>query len=178
MKYGLLTSMYALLSANIVLAQQDPARQFDFWIGEWQIEQQIRHSDGSWLSFEATNEVKYILDSTVIAEHWQGEVQFFWDAMDKPDSLKGFSLRYYDEKIAQWRIFWMDNRHPQLGNGFSGSFMGPGTAEFFRKNEEGESVARISFAAQGAGEVLWELAVPSGESDWKVVWKMYMTRKG
>jgi hypothetical protein len=55
------------------------AREFDFWIGDWIIEQKILQQDGSWLKLDATTSVSPDLNGCAIVEHWEGSVQFFWE---------------------------------------------------------------------------------------------------
>ena len=55
--YGLLAAMWFLLAGGSVALAQSPtgpcasaaARAFDFWIGEWEIAQQILRPDGTWI---------------------------------------------------------------------------------------------------------------------------------
>ena len=153
--------------------------QFDFWIGEWGIKQKILQENGDWFEAEATTKVSPILGGCALMEEWQGNVLFFWEGMNEPELVKGFSVRAFDPKRQQWVISWMDSRHLRFTE-FNGVFKEK-RGEFFRKQsaENGkETTTRITFAEITPASVRWELAIRSNDSkDWKILWIMDMTRK-
>jgi hypothetical protein len=152
--------------------------QFDFWIGQWDIKQKILKADGTWFEADAHTNVSPILDNCALMEEWQGDVFFFWEGMQKPERLKGFSVRAFDGKTNQWTISWMDTRHLRFSE-FEGNFHGR-RGEFFRKRlneEKKETITRITFSDITPASVHWDLAVSTdnGQS-WKTLWIMQMTR--
>ncbi len=153
--------------------------QFDFWIGEWKIKQKILQENGDWFEADATTKVSPILGGCALMEEWQGNVLFFWEGMNEPELIKGFSVRAYDPRRQQWVISWMDSRHLRFTE-FTGAFKEK-RGEFFRKQsaESGkETTTRITFAEIAPDAVRWELAVRSNDSEnWKILWIMDMTRK-
>lgn len=72
------------------------ARAFNFWIGEWNIRQEILQQDGTWLELPAHTSVAAALDGSALIEHWSGQVLFFWEGMTEPRAMKGLSVRAYD----------------------------------------------------------------------------------
>lgn len=74
------------------------ARRYDFWIGEWDVENHNRdpaefdgplHPTGS-----ATDRVHAILGGCAIVEHWEGALSW--------DHVLGFSVRAFDPERERW----------------------------------------------------------------------------
>lgn len=154
-------------------------RQFDFWLGEWSIKQEILQADGSWLRSDAETEVSSVLKGCALVEHWKGEVLFFWDGMKAAERLNGFSVRSFDPRSEKWVINWMDTRNPRFA-AFQGTFA-DGKGQFFRtvSSPDGkDSIARITFSGITRSSVNWELSVSSdNRRTWQTLWKMDMSRK-
>ncbi len=158
---------------------QPQARQFDFWIGEWQIHQKLLQADGSWLSLKAETKVSPTLDGCALVESWSGEVLFFWEGMKKPEPLQGYSVRAYDPQTGKWFIHWMDTRSPRLTT-FEGSFEGnQGVFQHTSVGADGKpQVRRIVFSHITAASVRWELAISSNQgATWQPLWVMEMTKR-
>lgn len=183
----LLLALFAGASTGTVSANEGSsgpcvspeARAFDFWIGDWRIEQQILAEDGSWLSFDATSSVAPAIDGCALVEHWEGEVQFFWEGMQQPAPMKGFSVRAYDPQTQKWYIHWMDTRTPHFGGAYVGNF-DQDKGSFFREWEtsEGKRTGRITFSDITVDSVTWELAVSTDEGqNWTPLWIMRMYRR-
>lgn len=156
------------------------AREFDFWIGDWAIDQQLRGRDGSWIRLPAKTSVSSILQGCAILERWEGEVQFFWEDMEAPEPLEALSVRAYDPTSASWRIHWMDTRSPRFGEPYVGGFDGS-RGEFRRttSSPDGERASRIVFTRLTKDSLHWELAVSSDEGKtWRPLWIMKMRREG
>lgn len=180
----LLLLIAAILVSQASVAQplqtctSSEARAFDFWIGEWSIQQKILRQDGEWLSLEAKTSVSPILDGCALIEHWEGAVQFFWEGMQAPEPMKGLSVRAYDPQTGQWSIHWMDTRTPSFGSPYVGRFE-KGRGEFFREWEtpQGKRKGRITFSDIKPDSVDWELAVSTDEGEsWSTLWTMKMHR--
>jgi hypothetical protein len=164
---------------------QDPdkpaeARQFDFWIGSWDIQQRILGADGGWLMFPGKTSVSSALGGAALIEHWHGTVQFFWEGMNSPSVMEGLSVRAFDEESGEWEIHWMDSRHPVFGKPYVGSF-DDGVGTFLRdwQTEEGEKRwGRIRFSEIQPNSVRWELAISDDQDNgWSTLWVMEMTRR-
>ncbi|MEW6125840.1 MAG: hypothetical protein AB1757_02150 [Acidobacteriota bacterium] len=154
------------------------ANAFDFWLGDWVIKQKILKADGSWFKSKAKTKVSRVLNGCAVIEHWEGEVQFFWEGMSRPEKIKALSVRSYDAKTKSWKINWMDTRNPQFSV-FEGKFDN-GKGEFFRKvaNEEGnQTIIRITFSDIKSTSVHWDLAVSSDNGKtFATLWIMEMAK--
>ena len=173
-----------VVAASASPAQSSPcsdpaAREFDFWIGDWEIRQSILRQDGTWLELPAQTSVRSALDGCAVIERWEGQVMFFWEGMTKPDTLSGLSVRAYDPTTATWHIHWMDTRAPRFGHPYVGRFT-RGRGEFFREWQapEGNRLGRVTFQDITANSVNWALAVSrdAGRS-WQTIWTMRMQRR-
>jgi len=157
----------------------DQSHQFDFWIGSWDIQQKILNQNGGWVELKASTVVSPILDGKALEEHWEGEVQFFWKGMQKPEPLKGLSLRYYDTPTGKWNIYWMDTESLQLGQPFTGNFSDD-KGEFFleTETEKGKHISRITFSNITENSIKWDLAISKdGGKTFTTIWIMNMKRQ-
>lgn len=166
-------------NSTISSCDETESRQFDFWIGEWAIKQKILKADGKWFEAEAETSIQPVMGGCALAEHWSGEVLFFWEGMKKPKSIKGYSFRFFNPKTQKWIIHWMDTRSRQFSV-FKGGFA-DGKGGFFRtfKSPDGkETIARITFSDITKSSVHWDLTVSSdGGKTWQMLWVMEMTKK-
>ena len=64
------------------------ARQFDFWIGEWDV-----YSEGD---LAGTNSIRPILDGCVLQEDWSGA-----------RGSAGSSFNFYNPQSGKWQQFWV-----------------------------------------------------------------------
>ncbi len=175
-----ISSALAQTSREVPPACQSPeARQFDFWLGEWNIEQQILQADGTWFKTGATTKVSRALDGCALVESWEGKVLFFWEGMKEAELLRGMSVRSYDAEKKKWSLYWMDTRRPQFVS-FEGSFVN-GTGTFLRSSTTAQNqplLTRIVFSDITASSVRWELAISTDAGKtWQPLWVMAMQRK-
>jgi hypothetical protein len=174
-------------SAGLARAQAaDPpcnspeARQFDFWLGDWAIEQRILRKDGSYAEFPARTSVRLAAAGCALVEEWRGSVQFFWAGMETPAELHGLSIRAWDPTDRVWVIHWLDDMNPALGEPFVGGFEdGRGTFIQATTGSDGvERTSRITFDNPVEGVVEWSLASSrDGGESWTTLWSMHMTRE-
>lgn len=146
------------------------ARQFDFWLGEW---------DLSWPGEQSglpvgqtgsgTNTITAILDRVVIHES-------FVDS--SPNGLRGMSVSVYNSRVGTWQQTWVDNQGGYLE--FTGQF------------KDGKMVLSRHATTKDGKEILqrmvwhnlttdqfdwnWEASEDSGKT-WKVNWQIHYTRK-
>ena len=136
-------------------------RQFDFWVGEWN----VTNPDGS---PAGTSRIERILDGCVIQENWTGA-----------RGMSGKSYNIYDRSRNQWHQTWVDDRGTLLG--LDGTFAeGRMVLSAPGKNAAGEAILqRITWEQTGPAEVrqLWEQSADSGKS-WTVVFDGRYHRKG
>jgi len=187
MRIPLLLASLALLTPGASFARDagpcpaPEAHQFDFWIGDWDIRQQILQADGTWLPFEAHTSVSPTLGGCALIEHWEGTVQFFWEGMEAPEPMRGLSVRAYDPGTGTWAIHWMDTRHPVFQTPYTGGFQDADHGTFFREWEspQGRRTGRITFTRVAPDSVDWELAFSKDDgATWTALWRMAMHRSG
>ena len=127
-------------------------QQFDFWIGEWSVE----NADGE---LAGTNRIERILEDCVLRESWQGA-----------GGGRGFSYNIYDARTGAWHQTWVDDqgRLLQLDGGLedgkmvlSGKRPGPDGAEVLH---------RINWEKVEGGRVrqVWAVSQDQGSS-WRTV---------
>lgn len=152
---------------------------FDFWLGSWNIDQEIIQTDGTYIHLPAENRVETAVGGCALVEHWRGLVQFSWEGMTAPDSLYGLSVRSYDPQSKAWSIYWLGSRHPSFGRPFVGGFEdGRGTFEQHGQRPDGTAtLSRIVFEPVSADTVEWHLdTTRDGGAIWTPVWKMHFHR--
>lgn len=155
------------------------ARQFDFYIGDWTIEQGIRDAEGGWIELPAETSVARAIDGCALVEHWTGDVQFHWTGMTSPAPLHGLSVRAWDADAGAWNIYWMDSQTPVFSGTYSGQFE-DGTGRFYleRETPNGKRLGRITFTNVTDSSLDWNFALSrDGGESWRVMWTMAMTRK-
>jgi uncharacterized protein YciI len=189
---GQLTLAIMLLASGAAVAQTGQGdesgprcdgpgwRQFDFWLGDWSIQQRIRTADGGWVELPAQTRVRRALGGCALLERWRGKVQFFWGGMTHPAAMRGMSVRSYDPKSGDWTIWWMDTMNPGFGSGFTGRFQDD-KGEFFSEHatpDGGKRLARITFSDIQPDSVHWDLATSHDDgATWNVIWAMEMRRE-
>lgn len=177
---GALSTPWSSGAQSLVPCGEAPARAFDFWVGDWNIRQQILREDGTYLDLPAKTSVSAALDGCVLVEYWEGEVQFFWEKMEKPEPMKAISVRAYDPRTKKWYIHWMDTRSRHFDTPYVGDFA-EDRGEFYREwmTPEGTRVGRVAFSNVSTNSLSWSLAVSSdGRRSWTTVWMMEMRRAG
>jgi hypothetical protein len=94
-----ITASAILLAATTAQAADQPPdctgaeyRQFDFWIGEFD----VRSPDGQ---LAGHNVIEPTLNGCVLTEHWTGT-----------DGSEGRSVNFYDRREQRWNQVWIDNR--------------------------------------------------------------------
>jgi len=145
----------SLALAGLLLAQSALAgncdthqhRRFDFWIGEWRVEDPSGKVVGR-------NRIERILDGCALRESWQGG-----------SGYNGHSLNTWDPASGHWLQFWTDNHDLtlHLSGGWTGERM---TLEGTREDAEGREVTdRISWTPRENGIVRqhWQQAVDGAE---------------
>jgi hypothetical protein len=136
-------------------------RQFDFWIGEWE----VRTPDGT---IAGTNSISRELDGCVLHERWNGA-----------RGMKGESFNTWDAARRGWHQTWVDTAGTLL-------LLDGGLDERGRMVLAGEGRARdgspvrhrITWEPAGAGvRQLWESSSDAGQT-WTVVFDgRYARRK-
>jgi hypothetical protein len=125
----------------------DKSHQFDFWIGEWEVE-----SGGE---LAGTNSIRPIVDGCVLQENWRGA-----------RGSAGTSLNFYNPHKEKWQQFWVWRNGTTLE--LEGSFSdGKMVLSGESVNREGKTVRnRITWYDNSDGTVRqhWEYSADGGSS--------------
>ncbi len=150
------------------------ARQFDFWVGTWDVNLRVRQEDGSWADqHRAVAHVYPILMGKAILELW---------SEDRVDGIKGFSVRSYDPRRGEWDL-WLNWPGPNRSgtSTLSGGFR-HARGEFFVESptpDGGSLLARYSFSDIGPDRLRWDDAYSrDGGATWSHNWIMEFSRLG
>ena len=146
--------------AKVCLAQsQCPCcgpeyRQFDFWIGDWD----VYNPEGKLVG---TNQIKLMQDSCVLQENWQSG----------QSPYSGTSYNFYNQLTGEWQQLWVDSQgqHLELTGGLEGKSMVLKGSK--RKDREGkEYINRITWTPLPKQNVSqhWEISYDDGET-WKTI---------
>lgn len=180
----LLASMAApiLLPPDLAAQQRCPeaTSEFDFYVGDWRVRQEIRSRDSDWIELPARSVVRPVAGGCAYFERWSGPVQFFWEGMEQPEPLEGISVRAYDEEAGQWQIWWLDSHDPDFGGPFVGGFE-DGVGTFLRTSTSAdgrELLGRIRFMDVTPESIEWDLSVSrDGGQSWLPLWLMHFSRE-
>lgn len=142
-------------------------RQFDFWLGEWEVFDPAGKPVGQ-------SRIEAILNGCVIAEHWTS-------GGNPPGAGDGKSFNLYNAQTGQWEQFWVDAQGTRLvlhGNFAGGSMVLSGQQP---KPDAKTGIAqreRISWTPNADGSVrqLWESSVDDGKT-WTIAFDGQYRRK-
>lgn len=149
----------------------EEARQFDFWLGSWEVNLRMLQEDLTWEDRVAARVRIYsVLDGKAVLELWDSE------------PIKGFSIRYYDPARDAW-VLWLNwpGQDRSGGSALEGRFR-HGRGEFMRNftsaaGEEG--IARYTFSDIGRDRLRWDDAYSTdGGKTWASNWIMEFRRSG
>lgn len=119
-------------------------RQFDFWVGEWDVT-----SGGQPVG---SNRITIEEDGCVVHEHWRGA-----------GGGTGQSFNFYDRADGRWHQVWVSNSGNILS--LSGVFQAGALVLEGERTEGGRTVRqRLSFTPNADGTVrqLWEMSGDGG----------------
>lgn len=140
------------------------ARQFDFWIGEWQ----LTWDDGKGGKAVGSNSVTQLFDGCVIQENFKDTAQSFF----------GISVSTYSTLLNKWQQTWVDNQGAYLD--FVGEFKdGKMTLERSFTTAKGKKISqRMIFYNISRDEMDWNWEKSDDEGKtWTVAWKIHYKRK-
>ena len=144
----------------------EEARQFDFWIGQWDVNLRMIQPDATWKdSVKARVQIYRILGGKAILELWDSK------------TIKGFSLRYYDPAKKKWvlHLNWPGKNQANLSS-LEGAFR-HGRGEFF--SGRGKQVNRYTFCDITENSLRWDDAYSrDGGKTWNNNWIMEFSRTG
>ena len=110
-------------------------RQFDFWIGEWEVEANGKRA--------GSNKITSIYGGCVLEERWQGA-----------SGVSGASFNTFDSETGLWHQAWVDSTGGRLA--LSGKFE-KGRMQLAGKRHDG-GIDRVTWTPNGDGTVrqVWE----------------------
>ena len=176
-----LLSLAVLLSLSLpasLAAQgacQGESRQFDFWIGEWDVLNRNRPAEENrWYDTgTATARVYPVVAGCGLVEHWRGHAY--------GDFLEGFSLQAFNPQLGQWELvlLWPNSGPPRFGE-LAGGFR-HSRGEFYSRGltAEGDTtVTRFSFSDVTPNSLRWQdgFSTDNGRS-WNSGWIQEFTRR-
>ena len=135
-------------------------RQFDFWIGEWDVQAGGQKA--------GTNSVQRILDGCVIFENWTGAL-----------GLTGKSFNIYNASTHKWQQTWVDSRGSVLE--LNGEYK-DGTIQLSGETKQKDGsrlLQRLTFFNLSPERVrqFWEQSTDGGKT-WTVAFDgMYVRKK-
>ena len=183
---AMLLALLAMPSATVRAQTALPAssacpdarsRQFDFWIGEWDVTNRHRRpesDDPVWYDTGlATDRVEPVVGGCAIVEHWDGTLTF--------DRVVGFSVRAFDPRREVWDLvlLWPSPNRPVFAT-FAGEFR-HGRGEFNAESVDAHDrpqTTRLTFADVGPDALRWDLALSSDSGiTWRTSWIMEFARR-
>jgi hypothetical protein len=169
----LLPTQPGLLSAQGACGPE--SRQFDFWVGEWDVLNRNRPpEDVRWYETgTATARVYPVVAGCGLVEHWRGHAF--------GEFLVGFSLRAFNPQLGQWNLvlLWPNQGQPRFGE-LAGGFR-HSRGEFYSRSiaETGDTtITRFTFSDVTPTTIRWQ----DGTSDdngrtWDSSWIMEFSRR-
>jgi len=146
-------------TANATPCEHTPEnRQFDFWIGEWNVETTTGQPAG-------TSKIERILNGCALLENWSG-------------GGDGKSLNIYNANKKQWQQFWVDaggEVHEYAGNIVNGEmkFEGPASDHAGQR-----TMRRMTFTKLDRGRVRQRGEVSPDGTTWTVEYELiYVPKK-
>ena len=152
----------------------DDHRQFDFWMGEWDVNLRIRQSDNTWDdAIKSTARIYRILDGKAILELWN-ENKF-------GEGIKGYSLRYFNVQKNKWEL-WLNWPSPnQSGTSSLEGVFRHGRGDFFAErsiNDSTTMISRYSFNDITSHSLRWDDGYSTdGGKTWSGNWIMEFSRR-
>lgn len=134
-----------------------PARQFDFWLGDWDLRWE---PDGC-----GVNVITSILDDHVVLEQFDGRPSI---------PLAGMSVSVFDREIGRWRQVWVDcdGQYLDFVGGFEGERM-----VLERRRSDGR-LQRMVWSNIAAESLLWSWEHSDDDgARWTVDWAIDYRRR-
>jgi hypothetical protein len=149
------------------------ARDFDFWIGRWNVRNRYlreRLADcDEWDEFEATSVARLLLDGLGNEDEFR---------TDYGGGFVAMSFRFYDTSKERWAIYWADSRRPGvLDPPVFGAFSGD-TGVFEGEDVHDGRLVRVRFVWSGVTTPTprWEQSFSAdGGATWEPNWIMEFT---
>lgn len=149
---------------------------FDFMIGEWQVNHRRLNSRltrcTDWTEFKGTSSTRTILGGF-------GNVEDNIIMFPEGD-VKAAAFRSFNETSQEWAIWWLDRRSPhRLDVPVVGKFSGSIGTFFAQDTLEGNPITvRFTWHKNLGGNPIWEQAFSGdGGNTWETNWVMEFVRR-
>lgn len=149
------------------LTIEERLRQFDFWLGSWNVSN-THFKDGEWVhTGDATSRVKSVAGGNGIIDQWTG--------VANGNELRGTTFRTFDKTVKKWVVVenWPSGRPREVGV-MQGVFDGK-QAEFFPPDSD---AVRYRFIDLSAEACEWNLARLQDDGSYQKRWIMSFSRTG
>lgn len=175
---NLSTFLFLTLIINYAAIAQESnagkANEFDFWVGEWDVNLRVKQPDLTWQDqHQSIARIYDILDGRAILE--------LWAEQGREQGIIGYSLRYYDQELDQWTL-WLNWPGPNRSGTISlaGQFR-HGRGEFFGErpiNDSTTMISRFTFSDITPTSLRWDdaFSTDAGKT-WTNNWIMEFSRK-
>jgi hypothetical protein len=145
------------------------ARQFDFWLGEWDLTWPAEQAGGDpGQTMTGTNHISKLFGHCAIEENFATDDR----------SFLGRSLSVYDEKTATWRQTWVDSAGAYLS--FTGGMDGDAMLLSTEPVEEDDDVVvnRMVFTDISPVSLFWRWQKSTdGGATWSDLWTITYKRR-
>lgn len=168
---GLLSCQHAKKNE---IPPESSSNQFDFWLGEWDVNLRVKQKDHSWKDMHTSIARIYpVLNGSAVLE--------LWEEQNTKKGIVGYSIRYYDTLKDKW-ILWLN----WPGTNYSGSVklegeFRHGRVEFFgseKMNDSTDMQFRYTFSDIQENSLRWDNAMSTdGGKSWSGNWIMEFQRK-
>lgn len=170
MKYTITISIY-LVACCLLFGQDSTNTDFDFYYGQWEVQNKRQMEDGSWTNFSAWVEATKTL-------HGQGNVDVFQAVVDgKP--FAGMSVRLFDPVSKSWQIRWYDTEKINLDPKPSIGQFKNGEGKFYKTitTPGGREVSvRFHWSNITKDSFHWESSWSIDDKNWTPTWIMDFKR--
>ncbi|MEZ5425026.1 MAG: hypothetical protein R2747_02070 [Pyrinomonadaceae bacterium] len=169
-----LSILALLIFSNQIFTQTtaEKSRQFDFWVGEWDVNLRVQQADKTWRDqHKSVARIYSILDGKAILELWS----------ESKEGINGYSLRYFNPQKNKWDL-WLNwaGKNRSGTNGLDGEFRHGRGEFFFEQPLPGNmmQIARYTFSDITPDSLRWDDAYSrDGGKTWAGNWIMEFTRR-
>jgi hypothetical protein len=161
MGQGIKCLLIAFFLVTGIHAQEDAARAFDFWVGEWDVKWYAQDSS----VVKGSNRIEKILDGKVLQEHFE----------DPNVGFKGTSISVYNPQKQSWYQSWADNQ----GGYFHFKGIIDGGQRIFTMTEPGRggAIYRMVFSDITPQSLTWTWEATQDEGKtWNTAWQIFYSR--
>jgi len=149
-------------------------KDFDFFMGNWKVRnrrlKRILQGSDEWYEFDATVTARPVWGGLANVDEFDGEMP--------SGRIQGMTVRLYDPKTQQWRLYWANAARGVIDEPVIGRFEN-GRGEFYNDELfEGKQIrVRYVWSKITPTSCQWEQAFsPDVGKTWETNWVMEFTR--